>query len=230
MLASKPTRLLQSAIFTLGAVSTLALASSRAEACGQDAYLGQVCIMAGSYCPNGTVETNGQIQIVADNPALFSLLGCTFGGNCRDTYGMPDIRGRAPVHYGTGTGLTPRAFGTMFGEETVTQDISQMPSHSHGAIFTATGGTDPVKLEAVVSPGTTPVPSDGDYLGVSLGGDIYTPTLGSVVELGGVSGGGGSGGSVTVTNTGQGLPMDNVPPEIALRYCVVTQGLYPPRN
>lgn len=230
MSVSKPSRLFRSTVVSMGVLSALAIASKEAEACGADAYTGQVCIMAGSYCPAGTVETNGQITAITDNTALFSLIGCTYGGDCRNSMGMPDIRGRAPVHYGTGPGLTGHAWGTSFGDEEVTQDITQLPVHNHTAVFTETGSSDPVKLEASLSPGESAMPSAGDHLGISLGGDLYVSSPGPLVELGGISGGTGGTGTVTVNNTGQGLPMPNVPPEIALRYCVVTQGIYPPRT
>lgn len=199
-----------------------------ALACGDSAYTGQVCTMAGSFCPRNTAETNGQMLDIQDNPALYALIGCVFGGDCRTTFQLPDIRGRAVVHEGQGPGLIDRVHGSSFGSETVTQSIDQMAPHNHSASFQPVSG-DEVHFEATMVPGGDIVPSDGSYLGISLGGNIYTSASSPTVELGGISGGGGVNGIVTLENKGEGKAMPNVPPEIAMRFCIVTDGIFPPR-
>ena len=82
-------------------------------------YLGQLMVFAGSPIPPGWAECNGQLLSIASNNALFSILGCTYGGDCATTFALPDLRGRVPMHYGQGPGLTNRPWGQKSGSETV---------------------------------------------------------------------------------------------------------------
>lgn len=235
-----------------------------ALACGQDAYIGQICMMAGQFCPKGTAEARGQTVSVSDNPALFSLIGCTYGGDCRSTMAYPDLRGRTPAGLGQGPGLTEFRMGDRYGDETIVQSVQQMPSHSHEAEFTPNGGTTgggtatgvislPVTGSAKIATSNTSAsysqtPSDHAVLGTATQGrenvNLYTPA-GTIADLnigpdGAVTGtasgtvslpvtGGGSGGTVEVGVTGSGQAMPVVGPRIAMRYCMVTDGVYPPR-
>jgi microcystin-dependent protein len=216
----------------------------QALACGTDAYIGQVCLMAGSYCPNNTAEAQGQMMAINSYQALFSLLGCTYGGDgaCRTNFALPDLRGRVPVGWGQGPGLSAHAMGQTFGQEGVTQTLAMLPAHTHAATFVPAGGGTPggnVQFKARQAAGTTDAPSTGAMLGQSstTSGEqvnVYLDpaiTSGSDVALGGVSGGGGtpSGGTVTVEATGGGAALPTVPPSIALRYCIVLNGIYPSR-
>jgi microcystin-dependent protein len=212
-------------------------------ACGDGAYTGQVCVIAGSYCPQNTLPAEGQMLPISGNEALYSLLGITYGGDARTNFALPDLRGRAPVGQGQGTGLSQHNVGAKFGNETITQTLAQMPLHTHAAVFTPSGGGTSgaaATVSALSTPGagTLSVPQDGSMLAASTSGgpssaNIYAPpgTTGSTVKLGGVSGGGGTtgGGTVAVGNTGSSQSMTIVPPELAIRYCIVTDGLYPER-
>lgn len=211
-----------------------AVPSGPAAACGDGAYTGQICMTAASYCPANTAELTGQTLPINGNEALFSLIGCTFGGDCRSTLGLPDLRGRAPVHYGTGPGLTAHPFGQSFGQESVVQTMAQLAPHSHTAEFAPSGGGggSDVVVEVSTSPASSPSPTPGAYLASNPDfSNMYTTSPGTTVELGGVSGGGGgsSGGTVMVDATGLGNPLPTVSPRIALRYCIVLDGIYPPR-
>lgn len=216
----------------LAAASSLALGlcagvAGAALACGENAYTGQVCIVAGNYCPEGSTEANGQTLAISGNNALYALIGCAYGGDCRTDFQLPDIRGRAAVHEGEGPGLTERFFASSFGEELVTQSIDEMPPHNHGATFVPTPG-EGAKLKASLSPGTNDTPATGDYLGMTLSGSIYTSVATPTVQLAGMSGGGTTSGAVAIEHTGAGAAMPNVPPEIAMRFCIVIDGVYPP--
>ncbi|WP_024871750.1 phage tail protein [Tolumonas lignilytica] len=219
-----------------GAISVLV--PSTVYACGEDAYIGQICVVAGTYCPRNTAEAAGQILAVSSNQALFSLLSNTYGGDGRTTFALPDLRGRGPVGWGTGPGLSAHQVGQKFGNETIIQTVSQMPVHNHAAMFTpGSGSAVTISALSTQGAGTLSVPQDGSMLAASLAtgsssANIYAPsgTTGATVKLGGVSGGGStSGGTVTVNPTGNGQPMNIVPPEIAMHYCIVTNGVYPPR-
>ena len=81
-------------------------------------FLGQVTLFAGTFAPGGWADCNGQLLSIAQNPALFSLLGTTYGGNGQTTFALPDLRGRVPLHNGQGPGLSSRPLGQQGGSET----------------------------------------------------------------------------------------------------------------
>jgi microcystin-dependent protein len=235
----------------------LTMAPASVFACGDDAYIGQICVTAATFCPLHTAEAAGQMLDVLTKQALFSLIGCTYGGDCRTTFALPDLRGRAPVGQGTGPGLTTHLMGQKFGAETVTQTLAQMPVHSHMATFTSSGGSGgaasgtvslPVTGSAKIATATVPatrsnIPSDNAVLAPAqlptanvygAPGTTTDLTIGSASSVTGTASGpvtlpvtGGSGGTVTVNPTGGSQAMPIVPPEIAMRYCIVTDGIYP---
>jgi microcystin-dependent protein len=95
-------------------------------------FLGEVKWFAGNYAPAGWALCDGQLLDINQNVALFAVLGTTYGGDGRTTFGLPDARGRSILHQGTGSGLTERRLGSAFGTEVETQTVDQMPSHTHG--------------------------------------------------------------------------------------------------
>jgi microcystin-dependent protein len=95
-------------------------------------YIGEIKMFAGNFAPRGWALCDGQLLPIAQNEALFSILGTTYGGDGRTTFGLPDLRGRAPVHAGSGPGLTPRNLGQKFGAEQTTLTVPQLPPHAHG--------------------------------------------------------------------------------------------------
>lgn len=82
-----------------------------------EAFLAEVRMFAGNFAPNGWAACDGQLLAINQNQALFSLLGTTYGGNGRTTFALPDLRGRVPMHTGTGPGLDARELGEMAGGE-----------------------------------------------------------------------------------------------------------------
>jgi microcystin-dependent protein len=96
-----------------------------------DPFVGEIRMFAGSFAPRGWALCDGQLQSVNQNDALFSLFGTIYGGDGRTTFGLPDLRGRVPIHAGSGPGLTPRRLGQRSGVENVTLTTNQIPSHSH---------------------------------------------------------------------------------------------------
>lgn len=233
-----------------------------ALACGTEAYMGEVCLTAASYCPVNMLEASGAMLDISQHPQLFSLLGCTFGGDCRSTFSLPDLRGRAPVHYGQGPGLGYYPIGQRYGHELIVQRESQLVAHKHVATFVPGGGgsggtasgtvtlpvTGSAKIASSASGAGSVTPSDHAVLGKAEhgldGAKIYRPA-GTAADLtigpdGAVTGtatgpvtldvtGGGSGGTVNVDNAGESNPMWVAGPRLAMRYCIVAEGLYPPR-
>src|SRR6478609_319366 len=96
-----------------------------------DPFIAEIRVFSGNFAPVGWALCNGQLMPIAQNTALFSLLGTSFGGDGKTTFALPDLRGRSPMHPGAGPGLTPRTLGDVGGEEAVTLTLNEMPSHTH---------------------------------------------------------------------------------------------------
>ncbi len=94
-------------------------------------FVGEIRMFAGNFAPRGWAFCDGQLLAVSQNDALFSLLGTIYGGDGRTTFGLPDVRGRVPLHQGTGPGLSSRRLGSKGGSESVTLTTNQLASHSH---------------------------------------------------------------------------------------------------
>ncbi|MDD3342127.1 MAG: tail fiber protein [Sulfurospirillaceae bacterium] len=113
---------------------------------GPDDYIGSVWATAGTYCPRGTIEANGQILQIQAYGALYAVMGCAFGGDCRTTFAVPDMRGRTPVGAGTTAGLTPVPMGQKRGYESVQLNAKQLPAHTHP--FSPKTGSQDVTIPA----------------------------------------------------------------------------------
>ena len=98
---------------------------------GSESYLASVELWAGNYAPHNWAYCYGQYILITDNPALYSLLGTTFGGDGHTNFALPDMRGRVAMGTGLGPGLTNRTAGQMGGEETIVLALAQMPAHTH---------------------------------------------------------------------------------------------------
>jgi microcystin-dependent protein len=96
-----------------------------------ESFLGEIRMFAGNFAPRSWALCDGQLLSINQNDALFSLLGTTYGGDGRTTFGLPDLRGRVPIHQGTGPGLSLRRIGEKSGSENATVSQSQLPSHTH---------------------------------------------------------------------------------------------------
>jgi len=94
-------------------------------------FVGEIRMFAGNFAPRGWAFCDGQLLAVSQNDALFSLLGTIYGGDGRTTFGLPDMRGRTPLHAGQGPGLSNRRLGAKAGAENVTLTVNQLPSHRH---------------------------------------------------------------------------------------------------
>jgi microcystin-dependent protein len=101
-------------------------------------YVGEIRIFAGNFAPYGWLFCDGSLLSIAENETLFNLIGTTYGGDGQETFGLPDLRGRIPVHQGQGPGLGQYAMGQMGGTETETLTTQQIPAHQH-AVMAATG-------------------------------------------------------------------------------------------
>ena len=175
-------------------------------------FIAEIRMVAFNFPPRGWAKCDGQILPINQNQALFSLLGTAYGGDGRTTFGLPDLRGRTPMHQGLGDGLTNRTIGTRSGSETVVLSPSELPAHSHSA-----RGTTADALSS--SPA-------GNHLGTSAGtgrgaGPILYADPGTTPqEL--------VDGTVGLAGGGQGHA--NVQPSHVVNFIIALQGLFPPRN
>ncbi len=103
--------------------------------------IGEIRMFAGNFPPNGWAFCEGQLLPISENDALFTLLGTTYGGDGQETFALPDLRGRAPIHQGTGSGLSTYLLGENGGVEAVTLSTQQIPSHNHPALCVTSGGS-----------------------------------------------------------------------------------------
>ena len=170
-------------------------------------FLGQIMMVGFNFAPRGFATCDGQLLSISQNSALFSLLGTTFGGDGRVTFGLPDLRGRVPIHRGTGPGLTPRSQGHKAGTETATASVGQLPSHTH----TMQGSSD---FGADTSPANN-VPATGS--GVNL---YSTDSAATVVSM----------NAAVVSPTGGGQAHANVMPFLCVNFIVALFGVFPSRN
>jgi microcystin-dependent protein len=167
-------------------------------------FLGMIIIVPYNFSPRGWAFCNGQILPIAQNTALFSLLGTTFGGNGQTTFALPDLRGRFPNSSGQGPGLSSYDLGQVSGTETVTITINQMPSHNHLVGCNNEGSSS-------ASPSTA-LPANTSV------GNIYAPTADSIMAPNMIQPTGGS----------QPTPIMN--PYLTLNYCIALEGIFPSRN
>jgi microcystin-dependent protein len=181
-------------------------------------YLGQIIQGGWNFAPRGTAMCNGQLLSIQQNTALFSLLGTSFGGNGTTNFGLPDLRGRAMVHQGQGSGLSNYVLGQAGGAEQGTLTVTNLPAHTHSATFSATTTKATLQLAAA-----------GSVLGHSVDGapnptalpQIYCPSgTAPNVALGGLN----------VANTGNNTPISILQPYLAVTFVIILEGIFPSRD
>ncbi len=191
--------------------------------------LGQIILFSGNFAPRGWAFCDGQLLPIAQNSALFSILGTVYGGDGRTTFGLPDLRGRAPIGPRNGPGLSDYRLGQKGGVETVTLNQTQIPSHSHTA-----GTTVQINIGASSGNASISAPTNGSTLAQpgSLTGRVFNGTLGYNNETPNVAlnGGNASTATTTIGNTGGNLSHENRSPFLAINYIVALVGVFPSRS
>ncbi len=173
-----------------------------------DPYIGEIRMVGFNFAPYGWAFCNGQIMPIVQNTALFSLLGTTYGGDGKTTFGLPNLQGRAPMHWGNGPGLTPRGLGESGGCPSVTLVVTQMPQHNHVPQGSDAGGeTSPEgHIWGAVPSGRDPVP-------VYQSGPPNVPMNG-----------------LALGSSGNSMPHNNMQPYLAVNFVIAMQGIYPSRS
>jgi len=168
-------------------------------------YIGEIRLFAGNFAPAGWAFCQGQLMSIAENDALFSLIGTTYGGDGQQTFGLPDLRGRVPVHQGSGPGLSTRTIGELAGTETVTLTSANLPVHSHALLATS------APASAAAGP---------------AGGVLASAS----VKVYGSGAPGTPLAAAAIAASGGGLPHQNMAPFLALNYIISLFGIYPQQN
>lgn len=169
-------------------------------------YLAELRIFPFNFAPTGWAMCNGQLIPIAQNPALFSLIGTFYGGNGTSNFALPNLQGSVPMSFGDGPGLSSRFLGEAGGSPTVTLITSEMPLHSHS--FSA----DPqAKKEQSTVNNNAPAAASG--------ANFYSTAAPNV-----------SMSPQTLPATGGSLPHDNMQPFLTLNICIALTGIFPPRG
>jgi microcystin-dependent protein len=138
-------------LLCLQACFLFSLSASTTVTYADEPFIGEMRWFAGNFAPQGWAFCSGQLLQISQNVALFSLLGTTYGGDGRITFGLPDMRGRGMLHAGTGPGLSPHRTGQKAGNETETLKVTQQPSHSHTLRADSSGGDSVLPNDRVIS-------------------------------------------------------------------------------
>ncbi len=163
-------------------------------------FLSEIRLASFVFAPKGWALCNGQLLPINQNQALFSLLGTTFGGDGRVNFALPDLRGRTPIHEGSGHTLGERG-----GEQAHTLSIAELPTHAH-------------VLSGASNPATTDTPASTELMGQATI-DLYrSPTSLTALDPGSVSNVGGSQAHL------------NMQPFLTLSFCIALQGIFPSPN
>jgi len=188
-------------------------------------FIGQINTVGFNFAPRGWALCEGQLLPISQNTALFSLLGTTYGGDGRTTFGLPDLRGRNTVGVGQGAGLNHISWGEKGGSNTTVLTKNNLPSHNHSltgakasvtvsipASDTGADGNNPEDAHLAESPATTniyksdtpnvtlaPFPADGDVTGITQ-------------------------------DTGASTPIDNMQPFLGVYYVIALVGIFPSRS
>jgi microcystin-dependent protein len=176
-------------------------------------FLGEIRMVGFNFAPRGWAFCDGQLLPISQNTALFSLLGTTYGGDGRTTFGLPDLRGRVPIHAGNGPGLSSYRQGQKGGTEEVTLITNQIPSHSHTAAGTAA---------AVSGAGDSKTPTGSTWASLSRENAYSSTAADGTMAANNVN--------VTVNNAGGGQSHTNVQPFLAIYFCIALVGLFPSRS
>jgi microcystin-dependent protein len=165
-------------------------------------YIGELRLFGGNFAPYGWAFCNGQLVSISDNSPLFQLIGTTYGGDGVNTFALPDLQGRFPIHQGQGNGLQNYVLGQRAGSENITLVANQLPPHNHGAVG-SNGNTTP-PANATWGSGTAQPNSFGP--GSSANAQMNPSSIGF---------------------TGGNQPHDNMTPFLAISFIISLQGIFP---
>ena len=167
-------------------------------------FIGQIQTFGFNFAPRAWALCNGQLLPISQNTALFSLLGTIYGGDGRTTFALPDLRGRMPMHYGQGSGLSNRQISQSSGAESHQLSVGELPGHTHTHNVTAAVGDSPSPV------GTVPATANDGESNYST-------------ETSGLS-------TVSGNSQGGGQAHNNMPPFLVINFSIALTGIFPSRN
>jgi microcystin-dependent protein len=182
-------------------------------------FLSEIALFAFGFAPKGWAICQGQLLPINQNQALFSLLGTTFGGDGRVSFGLPDLRGRAPMGVGNGVVL-----GEIGGLETVTLNPTHLPAHTHATDASAVTAAGRCRNGA--GDQRTPVGNIPAIESAAVTATYSTAAPDANMHAGAIA----VAGTVTLAQTGGGQPHENRQPYLTLVYCIALQGIFPSQN
>ena len=177
-------------------------------------FIGQLMCVGFNFAPQGWALCQGQLLAISSNQALFSLLGTTYGGDGRTTFALPDLRGRAPIGWGSGPGLQNINLGEKSGTNTTTLNVTNLPAHSHGlSVSNANASQSAATAGAsIATPGTL----SGRTFTATDGFNTATPnTLLNAASIGSIGG---------------NIPFNNMQPYIGMNWVIALFGIFPSRG
>jgi microcystin-dependent protein len=172
---------------------------------GPQPYLGSVMMAGFNFAPQGWRLCDGQLVSISENDALFQLIGTTFGGDGKNTFGLPDLRSRIPVHQGQGPGLSSYIIGQSGGVEEVTLTVNQIPIHNH-------------LLTASTASGSAATPSNNFIAQNADGIDSFTNSSNGTLN------------TSTMSGTGGSEPHSNIQPYLAIYFSIAMEGIFPAQS
>lgn len=174
-------------------------------------FVAQICMFGGNFAPRMFAFCNGQLMSIAQNQALFSLIGTTYGGDGVTTFGLPNMISRLPVHFGTGAGLSSYALGQTGGSTAVTLTTNTMPAHTHSLnavkVDAATANITNTSLPAQPTAGSPPY--------------FYASGTGMIPH---------NMAANAVMPAGSSLPHNNMMPSLCVSFIIALEGVFPSRN
>ncbi len=165
-------------------------------------YVGAIRLCAGNFAPLGWAFCDGSIVPISEFETLFNVIGTTYGGDGEETFALPDLRGRVPMHQGAGPGLPVVQIGEKLGSETVTLNTAQIPAHRHLATATSAAANPSAGPRGVLANASA-----------AMYGSVVAPT--TPMAAGAVS------------STGGSQPHDNVAPSLGLNFIISLFGIFP---
>jgi microcystin-dependent protein len=175
---------------------------------GSEPYLGQILMVGFNFAPRGWAICQGQIMPIAQNTALFSLLGTTYGGDGVDTFALPDLRGRVPIHSGEGNGLQDYILGATGGQEVATLTVAQMPAHTHPMLLGQSALGDSANPTGRIWASQSRL-------------EVYSSATPDSMM---------GGGAISPSPSGGGQPYDNRSPYLVVTYIIALEGVFPSQN
>ncbi len=172
-------------------------------------HVGEIRMFGFNRTPQGWQACDGSLLSIAQNETLYTLIGTTYGGDGVNTFGVPDLRGRLPVHQGQGPGLSHRVIGQVAGTEEVILIANQMPAHTHTLVATTAAATTTTPGPALL-PGA--VSGDTFYVNTTTGNNAAAMSPQMIAVAGG------------------GLPHENCMPTLTVQYCISLYGVFPSQS